>query len=126
MFFKFFGFSFGKVKDKNDMLGFLIANQKPNGDVPSKIILDKLNDICLDNFSANQLIKSLSDAHYIIYAMDVITVTKLGENNYNSPYKRFALWLAKLLVLTVKNVVLYVGGILSGILVAYFTNMFVK
>ena len=126
MFFKFFGFSFGKVKDKNDMLGFLIANQKPNGDVPSKIILDKLNDICLDNFSANQLIKSLSDVHYIIYAMDVITVTKLGENNYNSPYKRFAIWLAKLLVLTVKNVVLYVGGILSGILVAYFTNMFVK
>lgn len=116
MLFNFFGHTFGKVKNENDMLGFLIANKLPNGDVPSKQILDNLDKIGLDSVSANKLLRSLESLRYIAYATDVMTVFKLGENNYNSPVKIFVFWFFKVMLFTTKTLVSYIAGIASVVI----------
>lgn len=116
MLFNIFGHTFGKVKNENDMLRFLIANKQPNGDISAKTILDNLDSIGLDNVSANNLLRNLEKLHYITYATDVMTVLKLGENNYKSPLKSFVIWFAKVMLFTSKTFISYIAGIASVVI----------
>lgn len=113
MWFKLFNKTFGKIKNENDMLGFLIANMDSNKDVDTMTILNKSN---IDNVSCNNLIRSLEKTHYIIYATDIITVSSLGENNYKSPIKQFLIWLFKAIIFTSKTVIAYISGIISVVI----------
>lgn len=113
MWFKLFSKTFGKIKNENDMLGFLIANMDSNKDVDAMTIL---NESGVDNVSCNTLVRSLENSHYIIYATDVITVSSLGENNYKSPLKQFLIWLFKAIIFTSKTVVAYISGIASVVI----------
>lgn len=113
MWFKLFNKTFGKIKNENDMLGFLIANMDSNKDVDTMTILNKSN---IDNVSCNTLIRSLEKTHYIIYATDIITVSSLGENNYKSPIKQFLIWLFKAIIFTSKTVIAYISGIISVVI----------
>lgn len=116
MFFNLFGHTYGKIQNENDMLGFLIAKKQENGDVPANIILDNLFQIGLDNASANTLLRKLEALHYIAYATDVMTVLKLGENNYKSPLKSFIIWFTKAMLFTGKTFISYIAGIASVVI----------
>lgn len=112
MVFKFRGKLYGKIKDSNDMLGFLIFHMNEKKDVPASTILEKSE---LDNVSCYNLLKSLESSHYIIYTYDTMTVLSLGENNYHPALKRFLLWFAKAMLFTVKTLLSYIAGIVSVI-----------
>lgn len=112
MVFKFFGKLHGKIKDSNDMLGFLIFHMNEKKDVPASVILDKSG---LENPTCYHLLKSLEASHYIIYTFDTMTVLSLGENNYRSPLKRFLMWFLKAVLFTSKTLLSYVAGIVSVI-----------
>ena len=122
MFLNFFGHKFGKVSNKNDMLGFLIANMDSQKEVKASFILNKLNDINLDNPSANMFLKSLSTDGYIIYSTDVITVLKLGENNYLSIWKQ----ILRFFIRRIWDLIVFLSGIVSGVLIAYLTHILIK
>ena len=122
MIFNVFGHTFGKVKNENDMLGFLIANMDSQKEVKASFILDKLNDINLDNPSADMFLKSLAKDGYIIYSTDVMTVLKLGENNYVSIWKR----ILRFFIRRIWDLIVFLSGIVSGVLIAYLTHILIK
>lgn len=119
MLFNFFGHTFGKVKNENDMLGFLIAKMDYNKDVPAKVIL---NESGLDNISCNQLLKSLETSNYIIYSTDIVSVVSLGINNYRSPFKRFIIFIGW----RIWDLIVFLAGILSGVLITYLSHILIK
>ena len=88
MLFRFRNKTYGKIKNENDTLGFLMAHMDFNKDVRADVILKQSG---LDNPTCYNLLKSLESSHYIIYSMNTMTVLSLGENNYRSPSKRFLL-----------------------------------
>ena len=110
------------IKNENDLLGILIKNKDQNNMVEINL-LKSIADI--DQFSLQELISRLSAKKYLLPSMSAVTLTDLGIRNYVSPRKKFAMWMAKMLVLTVKNLLFYVAGIISGILVSYFSNRFI-
>lgn len=112
MIFRFRGKLYGKIKNENDMLGFLIAHMDSNKDTRADVIFEKS---VLDNPTCYNLLKSLEASHYIIYTYDTITMLSLGQNNYRSPLKRFLLWLTKAMIFTTKTLLSYVAGIVSVI-----------
>lgn len=113
MWFKLFNKTFGKIKNENDMLGFLISNMDSKKDVSAKIILDNSG---LDNVACYTLLKSLEKSSYIIYTRDTMTVSSLGENNYKSPINQFLIWTFKAIIFTSKTVIAYVSGIASVVI----------
>lgn len=74
MWFKLFNKTFGKIKNENDMLGFLIAHMDSKKDVLAKTILDESG---LDNVTCYTLLTSLEKSHYIICTNDTMTVLSL-------------------------------------------------
>lgn len=123
MFISIFGKSLGKIQNENDMLGFLITHMDSNHNVGADVILKEAG---IDNLSCYALLKSLESSHYIIYTYDTMTVLSLGELNYRSPLKKLLLWILKLLILTIKNLIIYIAGILSGLIVAYLSYIFIQ
>ena len=119
MFFNLFGHTYGKIKNENDMLGFLIAKMDSNKDVRAKVILSESG---LDNISCFQLIKSLEKSHYIIYSTDIITVISIGENNYRSPFRKFVSFIGW----RIWELFVFFSGILSGVLIAYLSHILIK
>ena len=113
MWFKLFNRTFGKIKNENDMLGFLIANMNSKKDVSAKIILDKSG---IDSVSCYTLLKSLEKSNYIIYTRDTMTVSSLGENNYNSPIKQLFICIFKAILFMTKTVIAYIAGIASVVI----------
>lgn len=113
MVFKFHNKLYGKIKNSNDMLGFLIFHMNEKNDISASTILGKSG---LDNVSCYNLLKSLEASHYIIYTYDTITMLSLGQNNYRSPTKCFLLWFSKAMLFTAKTLLSYVAGIVSVII----------
>lgn len=113
MWFKLFNKTFGKIKNENDMLGFLIANMDSEKDVKAMTIL---NESGVDNVSCNTLVRNLEKSRYIIYSTNVITVSSLDENNYKSPIKQFLIWIFKAIIFTSKTVIAYIAGIASVVI----------
>lgn len=109
------------IKNENELLGILISIQDKNGKVDNS----KLSQITnTDNATLKHLMDILIEKHYVIYTYDTTDVTDLGKVNYVPKWKQMLLWLAKLLVLTVKELFVFASGVLSGLLVAYLTWKF--
>ena len=119
MLFKFHGRTYGKIKNENDMLGFLIAHMDSKKDIRSDVILEKSG---LDNPTCHNLLKSLEKSHYIIYTNDTMTVLSLGQNNYRSPTRRFIEFLGW----RIWDLFVFLLGIVSGVAVTYISHILIK
>ena len=119
MLFKFHGKTYGKIKNENDMLGFLIAHMDSNKDILSDVIREKSG---LDDVSCYQMLKTLEKLHYIIYTNDTISVVSLGQNNYRSPMRRFLGFLGW----RVWDLIIFLAGIFSGVAVTYLSHILIK
>lgn len=104
------------VKNENELLGELIKIQRKHGKVDNSNLSELTGT---DGITLEFLSKKLDEKHYIVYSMDTSVVTDLGVANYVSKPKSFLLWIAKLLVLTLKEDVVFFSGVSSGLLVAY-------
>ena len=91
-----------KIKNENDLLGFLIKLKDKNNKVRNHILLQQSQ---MDSVSLEHLMKGLIENHYVIYSMDTTTITKLGENNYISPLKKF--------FSCIRNIALYLLGVIT-------------
>ena len=110
------------IKNENDLLGFIIMNKDQNNEIKTNYLISIANT---DLVSLSELVDRLVAKKYLIFSYDILSLTDIGIRNYVSTQKRFAIWLSKLLVLTIKNAMVYIAGILSGILVAYISNMLI-
>lgn len=106
-------------KTENEFPRFLISIK----DSANNIDLNKaMSESGYSDIDLKQIIVALSEKDYIIQIdANTIHLYPWGIFAYKSRGKRFFLRLSKLLILTVKNLILFVGGILSGIIVAYAT-----
>ena len=109
-----------KIKNENDFLGYLIKNSKNN--VCNQHECYKESG--LDQSSFIYYANILKDKHYIETDVTNYYITQIGINNYISPVKKFALSFLKFSVLTLKELLVFLSGIVSGILVAYFIHLF--
>ena len=109
---------------KNDLFGLIISSRNETNDVNINKLMDNYN---LTSIDLSEFIKYLESEGY---AKQVDTNTlhlfPWGISAYNPRWKTILLWFGKLLVLTLKNLILYIGGILSGIIVAYATFLINK
>lgn len=115
-----------QIKNENDFLGYLISVK----DSENNVDLEKLiKSEILPNLDISELVNILESKNYT-KQIDTCTLHLYtwGISAYIPTWKRIGIWIAKLLILTIKNLILFVGGILSGIIVAYATflinNMF--
>ena len=60
MFFKFFGKTYGKIKNENDMLGFLIAHMDSRKGIHADVILEESG---LDNPTCYNLLRLYTSVH---------------------------------------------------------------
>lgn len=105
--------------NKNDILGLIISFKNGNNDVDVNKLLTELN---ITNLDLSEYIKYLENEGYAkLIDSNTLHLYPWGISAYIPDWKRNLLWIAKLLILTLKNLILYVGGILSGIIVAYAT-----
>ena len=111
------------IKNANDLLGFLIKNRNGKNEVRASVILENAG---MDSISLNYLIKQLKEQCFIIYSYDTIGITDLGLRNYISPMRKSIVWVSKLLILTLKNLIVYAAGIASGVIIAYLSNMLIR
>ena len=113
-----------QIKNENDFIGFLISVKSSENDIDvhSAFKASGLSQIDFSHYT-----DSLTDKGLLKY-MDTQTYHMFPEciSSYCPTNKRILLWIAKMLVLTVKNVIIYVGGILSGVIVAYLSSLIVK
>lgn len=107
------------IKNKNDLLGLIIKNKNKDNSIKNTELIKLSN---LDNYSLDVLIKELIQEKYIIYTLDITTLTSLGINNYISPAKSFITKLCKLLILTIKELIAFALGVGSAILVEILTK----
>lgn len=114
-----FGKLKGTIKNANDLLGFLIYHMDKKQDVRAGFILENAN---MDNVSLTFLLKELEEKHYIICSLDTAHVTDLGKFNYRSPYKRFV----RFLFFAFKEIFFFIAGVLSGILVSFFSLLLTR
>lgn len=113
-----------QIKNTNDFIGFLISVKSDFNDIDTSIALS-LSGLSQIDFSHyidlllnNGLIKYIDTQTYHLFPECI--------SSYCPTYKRILLWISKMLILTVKNVIIYIGGILSGVLVAYLSSLIVK
>lgn len=106
-----------KIRNENDFLGCLISVRDKDNDVDLSKAMHATGFCNLD-FSI--FLKKLEDKE-VIMMLDTETchLYQWSIDSYQSPMKIALFKIGKLLLLTVKNVVIYVGGIVSGIVVAY-------
>lgn len=107
------------IKNRNDFLGFLIRIKNMENNVS---INDAIEASGLTNLDFSELVNQILESHYAIQTdLNTLHLFPWGIAAYTPKWKRISLWFLKLCVLTVKNLILYIGGILSGIIVAYAT-----
>lgn len=109
------------IKNENELLGMLINIQNQCGKIDNSTLSSVVKT---DSVSLEFLSKKLAEKHYITYSMDASFVTDLGRANYITKKKLFLLWIAKLLVLTLKELFVFATGVASGLIVAYFSWKF--
>lgn len=108
-----------QIKNENDFLGYLISVKNSENNINLKKLVE--SEI-LPSLDISELVNILVSKNYATQA-DTYTLHLYtwGISAYVPTWKRICLWILKLLVLTIKNLILFVGGILSGIIVAYAT-----
>lgn len=108
-----------KIKNENDFLGYLISVK----DSENNVDLEKLiKSEILPNLDVSELVNILVSKNYAKQTDScTLHLYTWGISAYIPTWKRIGIWVIKLLVLTIKNLILFVGGILSGIIVAYAT-----
>ena len=111
------------IKNENDLLGLIIKNKDRNNEIKVSRLFSVANT---DSISLQELVNRLVKQKYLIYSTDILSLTDLGIRNYVSPTKKFFLWFAKLLILTIKELIVYIFGIISGVAIAYLSNMLIK
>ena len=110
--------------NKDDILGLIISFKNENNDVNINNLLKELN---ITNLDLSEYIKDLESEGYAkLVDSNTLHLYPWGISAYKPKWKRCLLWIAKLLILTIKNLILYVGGILSGIIVSYATFLINK
>ena len=103
-----------KIKNENDFLGFLISIKNENDDVS---VIKTFRESGLSNIDCAHYFKSLSSKGLLDFIdTDTYHLYPHGISSYVSPLKRLSLWVAKLLVLTIKNLIVYIAGILSAVI----------
>lgn len=108
-----------QIKNENDFLGLLISQKDSSGNVD---ISKMSSDLGLTSIDISYMVKSLSEKDYIIQTDSrIIHLYPWGISAYKPLWKIIAMPIGKLLILTIKNLVLFIGGILSGLIVAYGT-----
>ena len=107
------------IKNENDFLGLLISNK----DSENNVHLSKISsDSGLTSLDISRLIENLSKHDFIVQTdTETIHLFPWGISAYKPLWKRIAIPICKLLVLTIKNLIIFIVGILSGIIVAYAT-----
>ena len=108
------------IKNSNDLLGVLIKNKNSNNDVSNNELIEISE---MDPYSLKFLLNQLIDKGYVIYTMDTTTVTSLGINNYNSNMKRFVNWISPKLIIAAKEIIIFVAGALSTLLINYISHI---
>lgn len=113
-----------QIKNENDFIGFLISVKSDENDIDTISALKASN---LSEVDFLHFIDSLSSKGFLKY-IDTQTYHMFPEriSSYRPTYKRILLCISKMLILTVKNVIIYVGGILSGVIVAYLSLLIIK
>lgn len=113
-----------QIKNENDFIGFLISIKSVENDIDTHAALKESN---LSHVDFLHFMDSLLSKGLVKYN-DTQTYHMFPEciSAYRPTYKRILLWIAKMLILTVKNVIIYVGGILSGVIVAYLSSLIIK
>lgn len=109
------------VKNENQLLGILISNKNINGDCDHAVAVKKSG---LDWETYSFLLKNLEEKKYIRFDNEFATLLKFGEINYISPKKQVALWMLKILALTIKELFVFLSGVSVGLAVNYFTHIF--
>ncbi|OUO75190.1 hypothetical protein B5F53_18555 [Blautia sp. An249] len=112
------------IKNENDFLKVLIESKDSDNDVSVSKVM-KGNQLTSLDFSC--MLARLTEKEYIIQTdSETIHLYPWGIAAYKSLWKRIAFWIGKLLILTIKNLILFIGGILSGLIVAYGTFLINK
>lgn len=109
------------IKNENELLGLLIDLQDENKNIDNNKLISSAD---IDSHSLQYLMNGLIEKHYVSYSLDTTSLTDLGIMNYISPKKRFLTWLSKALVITAKEVVIFLSGTASGVLISYFVWKF--
>lgn len=108
------------TKTDNKYLGKMIKFCDKNN---SFNIADFCQKYGISNTDFTMISKSLKSKNYLIDSdLSTLHICPSAFVDYVSPLKRFLLFTGKLLLLTVKNVVIFCAGILSGIATAYLTD----
>lgn len=109
-------------KRENHFLGLLISIADKNG----YFNYGKLNSIDkYSNAEKSDLLRSLISYGYIEQeSLEGLRVTTNGKYAYTSPKKKFALSFFKNSYSLLKFVFTYILGIISGLVIAYFTHLF--
>ena len=110
------------IKDENSFLGALISIANNNHDCDYNTICKSFS---IDAFDMKPYLESLNEKRCLcITDTQTIHLFPTAYGTYISPAKRIGMWLLKLLVLTVKNFVVFGTGVATGIAIAYFTMKF--
>lgn len=109
------------IKDENELFGELIKIENSLGKIDNSKLSETLGT---DNVTLNVLMDNLSAKRYIIKSMDISSVTDLGKTSFISKKKRFIQYLKNATKFILKELFVFFLGILSGLLIAYFSWKF--
>lgn len=106
-----------KIKNENDFLGFLVSIKNEKNSISVRNVLDQSG---LSDIDCSHYFKSLQTKGYVRH-MDSETyhIYPDGISAYISPAKRTFHVVGRMLVLTIKELFVFLSGVASGLLVAY-------
>lgn len=109
------------VKSENQFLGILISHMDADCCI-SVYEIERLTG--LNTLQLSDLLSTLCERKYL-QIMDTVTirVTQLGLMAYISPKKRLLQWIASFCLFTIKEGIVFALGVVSGLLVAYFSRI---
>lgn len=109
------------IKNENDFLGVLISNMDEDCCV-SVYTMERATG--LTTIQCGDILNSLCEKKHL-QIMDTVTirVTQLGLMAYISPKKRLLRWIASFCLFTIKEGIVFALGVVSGLLVAYFSRI---
>lgn len=106
------------IKNENAFLGKMIQLQNKFGRIDNNTLVETTG---IDYQTAEHMLNTLSEKHYITVTTHYSHVNYLGFANYVPVWKQLLICLSKILLFTFKELFVFALGIAAGIIISYFT-----
>ena len=110
-------------KVENRIIGCLIKVSDKNHNAK---VVDVAEKWSIDLIDLSPIIGRLASLKLISQIdTETVHINLFGYAEYVSPTKRVLLFVGKYLALALKELVVFIGGVISGVLIAYLSHLFI-